>query len=252
MAQKNYWSAQQLRISIFPTSTWNASVDLWPQVTGTEKEKETTNSKTGEIIQEGWYNKQKLVLAVNPVKIDLILTVSIPAHIEKGETIVDTLGSLDEALKVFQSLVNMWLLNKQLPEVNRLAFGAQLIKIMPSREAVYKELAGYTPINLNPTIMTDFKFEINLLTKSKIFKTLGLNRLTKWGALQLTPEASIVGQSVPVHKYPTINFARVELDINTSQHNKDILDKKILSSLYSELIGLGYELSVEGVLKYVK
>lgn len=252
MTSKNDWSAQQLRISIFPASTWNSSSDLWPQVTGIEKEKQTTNAKTGETIQEGWFNKQKLVLVVNPVKIDLISTVSVPAHIEKGKTVVDILGSFDEALKIFRPLIDMWLLNKQLPEINRIAFGAQLIKTMPSREEVYKILKNYTSIKLDPSTMTDFKFEINLHTTSKINKSLGLNRLTKWGALQLTPEASIAGQPSTIHPYPTVNFGRVELDINTSQHNKDIFDKKTHSSLFSELIGLGYELSVEGVTKYVK
>lgn len=247
---KNNWLVQQLRLSVFPEAeTSDASIDLWPVLGGLEKEKQTIDSKTGTITYEGIYMDFKLILVVNPVKVDLILTVPNRASIENNKTVMNYLGTFSEGLKIFQPIVETWFANK-FPEVKRLAFGAQLMKEMTSREEVYKYLSQYIPFVLDPKKMSDFNLQLNLLTKSQQVKDLGLNRLSKWNSLKVTPELSVVGNPKTSHEYPTINLCHLELDINTSQENKEKIDKKVLTPLYAELVSLGAEISEKGVIDH--
>lgn len=252
MSKKNEWLVQQLRISIFPDleNKFDPKLDMWPQVEGVDKEKETIDSKTGGVLYQGWFNKHKLALSVNPVKIDLLMVVPVPARIEKGTPVIEQFGAFSEGLTEFHLIVESWLENKNLPEINRLAFGAQLVKVATSRDEAYKMLSNYVPFDLDPIKMTDFNLQINLLTKSKVIKDLELNRLSKWSVVKITPELVMVSDPKSSHQYPAINLSLVELDINTDQKHKEKLDKKILLQLYSELVSLGGELSDKGVIDH--
>ncbi len=247
------WLAQQVRISIFPKlESFDATLDLWPQVEGLEKEKQTIDSKTGGSVYEGNFNKHKLVLTVNPVKIDLTLTIEAPAHVENGITVADSLGNVDDTLKEFSIIVESWLNSKNIPDVIRVAFGAFLVESVSSRKEAYEKITKYVPIKLDSSKMGDFSLQLNLFAKSKIIKDLDLNRLTKWGVLKLTPSLSTINNPQMIHEYPTINLSHVELDVNTSQENIEPLQKKLLFSLYSELTKLGTDLSEKGITNYVK
>jgi hypothetical protein len=155
------------------------------------------------------------------------------------------LGSFPSVLESFDSLMRKWL--PSCPAIVRIAFGAQLVHPMESRESAYELLGQYLPdVQVDPR-STDFLFQVNRPRNSRCIPGLTMNRLTKWSAsswqLTLMPHQGTNTKKITL---PSQTGARLELDLSSSGDTKEQLPGEQLSILWHELIGMAQEIAAEG------
>ena len=94
---------------------------------------------------------------------------------------------------------------------------------------------------------TDLFYQINRPIKSTVESDLIINRLSKWSAARVFGLGLLVGEKPEVIQDTRGYIAsRLELDINTSQYNKNPFSKEKLIPLLQELSKLGDQISTEG------
>lgn len=244
--EKVVWKAKHFRVTVFPEKVLEAKPEsLWPQMSGIAFEKQTISPKSGENVLEGSYENQKVTLSVLPIRMDLLINT--PEQIKMDSPIlVPDLGSLRESCERFNLLVEGLFKNASLPMLKRIAFGADLVRHVPSVEKGYEEVSKYIPFKVDPKNSSDFRLQINKATMSKIKKGLKINRLTIWDVLKLNMEISTVNRELS-HKYPEIHFLHLGLDINTAAEHKGTFSKEESLELYYELVSNGFEIAMKGI-----
>jgi hypothetical protein len=247
------WRAEQLRLTVFPVpGATTRSADWWEAVTGSPPDESTANPKKGSAIVSGSFGQGKLVLRLEPDRIDWLL---VPADIDiealppEGE--FPHLGAVTEVLGEFSDLVERWLARNDIPDAARLAFGAVLKHPEADRRSGYLRLPDYVPIRVDPD-STDFLYQINLPVASQTgIGGLQINRLSKWSvgayrrfALRLGPATGgVVRQTLqePVYAF------RLELDINTAPTFEGPLPRARFVDVYRELVKLGRDVAATGI-----
>lgn len=242
------WLVGHFRLTAFPVPGAIArSLEWWDAASGSLPDETTSNPKKGSSIVSGSFGPGKLVLRLEPDRVDWLL---IPADILDAEASLISpafvnIGSLTETLATFSEIAEQWLARHDVPEVGRLAFGAVLRHPEADRRSGYLRLPNYVPVQVDPE-SSDFLYQINLpITSTVGINGLQINRLTKWSitALKLLALASTGATIAPE---PTYAFS-LELDINTDPTFGSPLPKARLVALYQELTDLGGQIATEGI-----
>ena len=240
-ADLSTWQAESLRVTCFPSSAteFNAT-NWWQDVVGEQPENTVLRARDGIRQDEGNINGRKVLLGVQPIRIDWIMR----SKIEEGEV---TIGSFQDCLDSFLELMTRWF--KISPSLRRLAFGVILALPVDDRKSGYELIANYLPnVKLDPVGSSDFLYQINRLRNSQLVSDLEINRLSKWSVVKqglarvdLLPEAR-------VSLFPSSDTfsCRLELDINTSADYKNDLPADKLINVFLELVGLAKEIAVRG------
>jgi len=242
------WQTESLRFTGFspPNTKFDPSA-WWLNLVGSPPETETSRPKAGFHKQEGFLEGKVLTLQVKPDRIDWILSPIVGPPEEPIETL-PTLGSFEDVAKTFVELMFRWL--DVSPIINRLAFGAVLVKPVADRKAGYIEIAKYLPaLTLDADGSSDFFYQINRPRNSSSgISGLRINRLTKWSVILFQgfgvsfgkTEIQTVGYGSPA------SACRVEMDINTSPDFSSELPREKLPALLQELTDLSRELALKG------
>jgi hypothetical protein len=241
------WRAEQFRLSAFPAlGAATRSADWWEAATGLQPEQNTANPRKGSAVISGPLGTAKLVLGLEPDRIDWLLVPDIEAMTLGNE--VPHLGALTNVLGGFSEIIERWLARDDVPELARLAFGAVLNHPESDRRSGYQRLPDYVPVEVNPD-STDFQYQINLPVASRTgVEGLEINRLSKWSVAVYTRFALRVNGGVAQRTVQAPLYAfRVELDINTSQMFEGALPRPRLIDLYRELASLGQDVAAAGV-----
>ncbi len=101
------------------------------------------------------------------------------------------------------------------------------------------------PFDIDAEGSSDFFYQINRPRLLRLLESeFNINRLSKWSvatlemlAFQIKPDLKAFSPSETKHAL------RLELDINTSQFHTEPLDRKILPSIFEELVKYGIEIS---------
>jgi hypothetical protein len=237
------WQVESFRVTCFPSSTTKFSAENWWQDTiGEQPENTTVRVRDGFRQDDGHFNGRKVVLGVQPIRIDWLM---VPNE-EEGQV---TIGSFEDSLASFLEMMARWF--KISPALRRLALGTILALPVESRQTGYELLGNYLPnVKLDPIGTSDFLYQINRPRNSQVqISELQINRLTKWSVLQrglvgfeLSPNAP-VATLVPSSE----TFAcRLELDINTSADYKNDLPSDKLTAVFNELVDLTKEIALKG------
>lgn len=243
------WKSRLLRLTAF-TSTFNANnkkTDDWWKAISDEDPSINIQPKTGEKTYETDFKEGTLRLNILPIKTDIIYKVK--EDFSFGEMPrIETLGDANKSIDLFEKVSRSWLkLNKNLPDIYRLAYGAVLISPVENHEEGYKRLSRLLPFEIDSKSYSNFTLQINKPTFSKIENKLKINRLTKWGNLKLNVEMGRSGSPEIVHTFPDVYTTQLELDINTDRDHRDTFSKTKLVKLFSELISNGQEISSRGL-----
>lgn len=233
------WNVESLRATIFTSdilpSTFGS--ELWQKVVGTEAEEVTRKPALGAFSSSGPIDGAMLFLSVGPGRIDWLFG---PATIDAA--IGSSLGSFNDQDERFADRLSSWL---QFPaiSVNRLALGEVLRLPMPNRNQGYRVASTLLPnIVPDPEVARDFMYQINRPRMSKSTPNLLVNRLSKWGTVELN--VGIIGSEKPTS---TSHFVRLELDISTDKDSqKDLTKDNVLNPLFKELVSLSREIAIEG------
>ncbi len=240
------WQAAGLRVTLFcPPLPKIEQPTWWTDLVGYPPDQVISQPKAGQYQEEGIAEDRKLVLQVQPERVDWHF---VPRELPPGEVIeIPSTGSLPEALAVFAKLVGRWL--SVSPPVTRLALGAVLFQPVENREAGYTQIGNYLPvIKLDPKGSTDFFYQINRPRISQTVKSLRLNRLSKWSVLIFQS----FGVTLDKKEVQTVGYkdpksaCRLEFDINTSEDFRGELPRETLPRLFQELVDLGKEIAATG------
>ena len=239
------WSAQTLRLTAFP----EPSLDLdhpswWTAVFQEPPDKQAAEPKLGKYAYEGSVRDGKLVLQIEPGRIDLRLSTTEPRGNE-----MPSLGNYLQNLDSFKAFVVRWLNMESLPGLTRIAFGATLQYQVPDRITGYRQLQPYlNEVTLDPIHSSDFFYRINRRRDSRSgIPDLYINRLSAWSVMAFRPSLVQIGPSGIQGALGPESFAcRLELDVNTSPEMTGILERNKLTELFAELVELANQIIDQG------
>jgi hypothetical protein len=238
------WLVQTLRLTAFPTQVNQITepkwwTDLFPE----PPDKSLSKPKINTFQQEGSFENGRMVLNIQPFRIDWILTV--PEKDPDFEKI-PSIGPLATTLNAFLTVMFRWL--GLSPPLKRIAFGAILSQPASSIYSGYEKLARYLPsVRLDIGGSSDFSYQINRPRRSNILDSIKINRLSKWSVVTIKLDEIAVEpgqiQSVIVNE---IYSCRLELDINTPAEFEGELPKDRRIKLFQELVDSGAEIASRG------
>lgn len=242
------WQTETLRLTAFLRPTDEViEQNWWSDLFAEPPDATSARPKSKQKREEGQFGEGKLVLVVQPERIDWLFTTS-DKEWNMGET--PTVGSFPESLKEFSRLIEKWLGFNNCPPMQRLAFGAVLSLPVKSRQEGYRQISEYLPFNLDPDGSSDFMYQINRPRDSESgIAGLRVNRLSKWSVATTYWMKSqlLLGLASAVHfPGPQLHSCRLELDINTVPDFKEELAQEQLPSLFQELVNFGKEIVKRG------
>lgn len=237
------WQVESFRLTCFPSPITELDpTNWWRDVIGEEPENTVVRARERLRQDEGHVNDRKIVLGVQPIRIDWLMR----PNEEEGKF---TIGPFQDSLVPFLEMTASWF--KITPPIRRLAFGTILVLPVDSRQAGYKILGKYLPnVKIDPVGTSDFLYQINRPRNSELqIPELQINRLTKWSVLKRGTFGFELSPSTPVAALlPSSETlaCRLELDINTSpEYNGDLPTDK-LTAIFNELVDLTKEIALKG------
>ncbi|MEK7992331.1 MAG: hypothetical protein AAB403_00860 [Planctomycetota bacterium] len=245
------WQAEQARLTVFPMpDATTRSADWWQTVTDSQPDETTMNPKKGSGLIQGAFGPGKLILRLEPDRIDWVLA---PPERDQDELAVASefpiLGPAVEMVSAFSAIAEKWLARDDLPAIARIAFGAVLNHPETDRGTGYLRLPDYVPVRVNPE-SSDFLYQVNLPTVPSAtgIEGLRLNRLSKWSVAAWKGIAlRITGTAVQTQSVPAMFALRVELDINTVSTFTGPIPRARLGDIYRELVAAGQAIAADGV-----
>ena len=239
------WQAASLRLTAFPGISGNVPAETWFEEIIGHPPDQITRQRSGHVEVVGMVNSLNLTLSIDAVKIEWRMAPAGDASALTDD--IPNLGAFFQVVDSFLHLMSSWLDRTRL-EVNRLAFGAELLVPVEGRSDGYRYLSTYLPsVIVDPDGSSDLLYQINRFRPSRIgIADLIINRLTKWSVAKLAQVAVLPnGQLVPLSD-TTRYFCCLELDINTSEDRTEMLPDDQLAAIFQELIDFGREIAVEG------
>jgi hypothetical protein len=240
------WQTEQLRLTVFTMPGPSVRDPLWwNSLTGNQPDESTVKRKSGSGLIQGTWNSGKLILRLEPERIDWVYAPEDPV-----ELILPSVGTLAESLAVFSEAMTQWFSRSDFPTVGRMAFGGVFFHPEENRQAGYARLPDYVPVQVDPR-SSDFLYQINLPTiqSSAGIENLGLNRLSKWSVgarfsfgIMLTPGTS------SFQHHDNLSAFRLEFDVNTLPTFAGPIPSDRLADLLQELIGHARKMAAEGVI----
>ena len=197
--------------------------------------------------EEGPFEEGKLVLTIQPTRVDWLFAVAEDKEPNVGE--ITAIGAFPELLDKFLTQMLHWFELETCPSAQRLAFGAVLLQPVESRQEGYRQLSAYLPcVQLDPAGSSDFFYQINRPKNSSSgMAGLRINRLSKWSVAVTRGSVLSFGQVSTLHTLGSEHFAcRLELDINTAPGFSGELTQEELPVIFQELVDLGKEIAQEG------
>jgi len=248
-ASLHEWQVEQLRLTAFPSpSVKLPDVGWWENVVGRPPEARTSRPKTGELKEEGTFETGVLVLSIQPLRIDWRLAKAQQEELIDGD--LPVIGEFPNLLESLIATMQRWL-EKDCPEITRLAFGVVLLLPVENRQAGYERLSAYLhDIRLDPVGSSDFLYQINRSRSSGTgIQGLQVNRLSKWSVFSLVRSLMLLSNRAIQATQLSIpeNYAcRLELDINTAADFSEILARDKLLPIFREFVELAKEIVEKG------
>lgn len=244
---KSSWQPILLRATYFCDSPVQVSeaAPWWEALAKTKPENINAKASTQETVVDGDFEPGILRLGIQPGRIDWIHAISNEKQ-EKSQELL-YLGDLRTKTSQFNSLMNTWFEQSNLPSIRRLAFSTISILTTESKADSFESISGYLPSMTFGADSTDFLYQINRPRKSKNDPDLTINRVSKW-SVETLQMRSFLTSTPNLEKFSerTHNFCRLELDINTSVDYKAPILKANLPIVFSEFVNLSLEICEKG------
>jgi hypothetical protein len=238
------WKADTLRMTaILSPAAQLPKHSLWEELLGQPPENITSQPRIGVQQEEGAFEGEKLIVTVQPTRIDWIFTVDNNQTTTISQKIT-SIGKFVDVLNPFVDLMVRWL--QMSPPLQRLAFGATLLLPIDEASAARQQLLAYLPLNPQDfENAQEFAYQINRPRNSTSdISELIINRLSKWSVIswrtiQLVPKANNYSDE-------SCFTCCLEVDINTAPEYQGDLAKEKLPQIFKELVDLGQEIAREG------
>jgi len=246
-----FWEAQSLRLTLFSVLPVDGEkTNWWERLVGLPPESKVSLPRINGYEESGPVEHVGLELHVQPDRQARLKLLLPSPKDDLNSEVPPVIGPLPEALDQFGSLAKKWLAFPDVPQVERLAFGAILHRSVRDRKTGYKELseylAGYVKIDAENS--SDFSYSINRPRPSGLgIKGLQINRLSKWSVVTWSWMRHTISRTSSNVVRDAERFScHLELDISTDQNFKEELDRGKLEELYDELVAFGLEIAEKG------
>ena len=130
------WDATSLRFTGFlaPDAKIQES-DWWKAVVGESPDTRHIQEKKGSVKNVGRFEEGNLTLKMEPFRVDWFYeAIKSPEEPDMS----GVLGSFNNAIPVFVDAMRKWFLSENLPSLQRIAFGAIILKPVETRQAGYR------------------------------------------------------------------------------------------------------------------
>ena len=255
MAQKNLadlppleaWQAEGLRLTLFPSPAAQiGEASWWKDLVGEPAAAKIVQPRIGGHQEEGPFENRKLVLRVEPIRIDWLL-----APLDEGTlaaATIPTVGSFPESLNLFVPLMFRWFQAETCPPAQRLAFGATVLLPAGDTQEGYRQISAYLPFQFDAEGSSDFSYQINRPRNSLSgISSLRINRLSKWSVMRVVLGTLAFGPaSVGYSARQMHHVCRLELDINTTPDFPGELSREQLPQVFQELVRFAKEIVEKG------
>ena len=218
----------------------------WDKAVDGKPDDEHIDRQNGVKEQKGSLNGNHLVMVSRPGRVDWTLGAAEGGSPDMPE--LPALGPLSaDTLDPFVDIVKNWL--NECPPVNRLAFGANLGRLVADARTGYEDIQQYLPtVQLNPQNVSNFLYQINRPKESTVSSGTMINRLNIWTVMSIgtvgvaiEPTASKAAANIQGQRH----ICRLDLDINTALLDNGVI-KDDAYALFQELIKHGLEIASEG------
>jgi len=239
------WQVESLRISVFPADIDSVSPSkLWDKHIG-EREPEVHIQPGSTNQRNAKHGNGDIYLIKTPSQIDwrYVLPLNVPSH----ENDLPVWGNLEHELTAFLEFSKEFLHNQSIFSVNRLAFGAVLMRPAKDLLITCEHLEGLLP-RIDLKDVAEFNYLINRRRISSVVQDLQINRLSRWAAVSLERNASTLDPVVDgePNRIERLFASRVDLDINTVPVNGSRLPSDLLTKLFEELVEMGKQIAQQG------
>ena len=235
------WRTEQFRLTAFPVSGRPAGLarDWWNTITGTTPGKITEDPRTGVVQLQGTVKGTSLLMVAEDNRLEVRQLFTAP------RVALSALPVFSEGLQPFVELAERWLRLETCPQLQRLAFGAVVMKPAHLIEDCRSVLDGYLPsINMQTTELRDFLYQTNRRRSSETISDLEINRLMKWSVQQI--QEIVVSTSSRVSVSNLTFASRLEADINSAQEQVGSLRSNRLIPLFKEFVRLADQITTIG------
>ncbi|MCY3831989.1 MAG: hypothetical protein OXG85_03160 [Chloroflexi bacterium] len=239
------WQVETLRISVFPEDIDSVSPSkLWEMHIG-EPEPEVIIQPGSTNRRNAKYRNGEIYLVKTRSQIDWRYV--LPLEDTANENDLPAWGNLELELTGFLEFSQSFLQKPSILPVNRLAFGAVLMRPAKNLLTTCEHLAGLLP-RFDLEDVAEFNYLINRRRRSSFVEDLHINRLSRWAAVTLERNTSTLDPVVDGELNPIKRLfaSRVELDINTVPVHGTQLPSELLMNLFQELVDMGKRITQEG------
>ena len=232
------WRTEQLRLSAFPESGRPAGLarDWWNAVTGAPPENVVEEPRKGVVKLQGTFDGALLLMIADENRLD------VRQLLDRPGTAPATLPDFADAVTSFVQVAIRWLNLDTVPPIQRLAFGAVVMKPSPGIEDCREVLREYLPsIDMQTTELRDFLYQVNRRRSSEAINGLEINRLMKWSVQSVQEIVVSSGTRVAVRN---LTFgSRLEVDINSDPEQVGSLRPTRLVPLFEEFVRLADQIA---------
>ena len=238
------WLAESLRYTSFIPGRIEADPrSWWDATTATDPDKIQIEPKSDSQTIEGIVEEKRIVLHFTRSRVNWYWAPNETQLL--GEFPIRSIGEYENALPEYLEMIDRWLSLEELPDFQRIAFGAVLIYPVASLEEGYTRLQGLIPsLSIDPSASTEFEYSINRPIEISVNdEQIQINRLSKWSmknykVLSINPQGT--QHAAQQH------LCRLELDINSSQDRVGALPRREIPTLFHQLVDLGKQISEHG------
>jgi hypothetical protein len=220
----------------------------WTDILGTAPD-ERNEKAGGSIVREtGTLGDGKLVLDLQPGRIEWALGANEEDALARGE--MPVIGVFPEVVGPLTEISTKWF--TLAPPLRRIAFGANLYCEVPDQPVAYQTLASLLPtLRIDVGNSSDLLYRINRPRPAATgVSGLMINRISTWSAVlfqQLQLQVGVAsGAAITRRVGEGSHFCHLELDINTSPDFPSDLPRERLAEIYRELVGIAIGISEGG------
>lgn len=233
------WEVELLRVTCFTSDAIPSerSEEWWRAIVDAAPEQSVRKPALGVFSMDGPVDEVRLSLNVTPGRIDWFL---VPDIQQNAESL--SLGRFVGRDQRFTERLGNWLQRPQIT-VQRVAYGAVLRLPVESRVAGYRVLRdALQDVRVDPDTWRDFSYQINRPRESQQIRNVLVNRLSKWGVLQVEMTLMPNGRSIS-----NAHFVRLELDVSSDKSSQvDLSIDRGVSRLIEEFRSMGREIATGG------
>ena len=240
------WKVEHLRATTFIRARSMDEIvkdEWWEKVFNSRPKDEQINYQLGVKMQKGEHDGNGLTVQNQSNRVDWILAAGKQMP---NEPQLNTIGSLLDTLKPLLEVVERW--SNVCPPVNRLAFGAALVRRVTDERRGCEEILQFLPdLSLNPDSVSDLFYQINRRRKSTSDAGMMINRISKWSIMRTSTVRFTVNNTGSSISPPEQEgyMRRLDLDINTAPSNNDIHTSNTYP-IFKELTECGREIASKG------